>query len=124
MGPQQECLPQNHEGHAPPSSMIDEECMMEAKPLGDPHKVREERDPNPETSMVPPVQLQVGATGETEGDPSRHLAQTSRREVLTAWALPALKLGQFLNGPTSVQILKWKTNNTTHRDVGFPVPKR
>jgi len=50
-------------------SMIDEECMMEAKPLGDPHKeVREERSPNPEMSMVPPVQLQVGATGETEGD--------------------------------------------------------
>jgi len=49
--------------------MIDEECMMEAKPLGDPHKeVREERSPNPEMSMVPPVQLQVGATGETEGD--------------------------------------------------------
>ena len=58
-------------------SMIDEECMMEAKPLGDPHKeVREERNPNPETSMVPPVQLQVGATEkrkETEPPPCPHL---------------------------------------------------
>jgi len=43
--------------------------MMEVKSLGEPHKeVREERNSNPEASMVPPEQLQVGATGETEGD--------------------------------------------------------
>jgi hypothetical protein len=49
--------------------MVDEECEMEAKFLrGADKDVREERDPSPEASVVPPLQLQVGATEEMAGD--------------------------------------------------------
>jgi len=53
-------------------SMIDEECTMEAKSLMGPNMEVMERNPNPERSMVPPLQSPREKRKETELPPCPH----------------------------------------------------
>jgi hypothetical protein len=68
--------------------MIDKKCAVEAKSLRGPNmEVRKERNPIPETLMVPTLLPSAGATGEKEGDRAASL-----REVFAARELPTLKV--------------------------------